>query len=237
VKIGILQADSVLEHFQSEFGDYPDMFQDMLVAAASSPIEIAHYDVEHGQYPERINECDGYVITGSKKSVYDDEDWIHQLRQYVVELNDVKKKLVGICFGHQMVALALGGVTQPASVGWGVGVHTSEVINKKNYMVPTLQNISAIVSHKDQVTKLPEGAQLLATSEFCPNSMFQIQDHILTFQGHPEFCKSYSKALMDMRQEVLGDAVYTSGIKSLEQNIQGEALAQWIIQFISGEPS
>ena len=233
MNIGILQADSVMEKFQPEFGDYPKMFEDMLKSAASNKIEIAHYDIEHGQYPASIDDCDGYVITGSKKSVYDDEPWIHQLRQYVIDLHAVKKKLVGICFGHQMVALALGGNTEPATVGWGVGVHTSQVIKQKPYMQPALASIAAIVSHKDQVTVLPQGAELLATADFCPNAMFQIEDHILTFQGHPEFHKSYSATLMNMREDILGEAVYSKGVKSLEKDIHGQVLAKWIIQFIA----
>ena len=235
MKVGVLQADSVLEQFQPEFGDYPVMFQDMLEAAAEGRMEIAHYDVEHGLYPAKITECDGYVITGSKKSVYDDEPWIHKLRQYVVDLHEAKAKLVGICFGHQMVASALGGKTEPAAAGWGVGVHSNQVFVQKNYMQPPVNTIAAIVSHKDQVTQLPEKAELLAGSDFCPNAMFQVEDHILTFQGHPEFCKPYSRALMNMRQEILGDSVYTTGIESLEQEIQGEILAKWIVQFIAGE--
>ena len=104
-------------------------------------------------------------------------------------------------------------------------------------MQPKLSVIAAIVSHKDQVTELPQDAELVATSEFCPNAMFQIGNHILTFQGHPEFCKSYSRALMDMRQDILGEATYSSGILSLDQELQSQTLARWMLRFIqsSGE--
>lgn len=241
MKIGILQADSVAEQFQPEFGNYPAMFEAVLSHAATQiddliePVEFAHYDVEHCQYPNSISDCDGYVITGSKKSVYDDEPWIHQLRQYVVSLHNAKAKLVGICFGHQMVALALGGNTEPSSRGWGVGVHTCDIVEKKPYMLPESDSLAAIVSHKDQVTELPADAELLATSEFCPNAMFQIQEHILTFQGHPEFHKPYSRALMDWRREILGEDVYSTGVASLKQEIHGDVLAQWMIRFIADQ--
>ena len=239
MKIGILQADSVVEQFQPEFGSYPAMFETVLSRAAIQiddliePVEFTHYDVEHHQYPDAISDCDGYVISGSRKSVYDDELWIHQLRQYVVSLHDAKAKLIGICFGHQMVALALGGNTEPSTRGWGVGVHTSDIIAKKSFMQPESGSLAAIVSHKDQVTELPADAELLATSEFCPNTMFQIQNHILTFQGHPEFHKSYSRALMDWRQEILGEDVYSAGVASLKVETQGDLLAQWMIRFIA----
>ena len=137
MKIGILQADAVLDQFQPEFGDYPAMFQTMLEKAAESVlemnIEVVHFDIEHGTYPDTVDECDGYIITGSKKSVYEDEPWIHRLRDYVGELHNAKAKLVGICFGHQMIALALGGSTEAADVGWGVGVHKSTIVQTSNY--------------------------------------------------------------------------------------------------------
>jgi len=235
LKVGILQADAVLPQFQAQFGNYPDMFQTLLSGAATGPIEFAVYDVEHLQYPKTLDECDGYVITGSKKSVYDDEPWIHRLRQFVLDLHQAKIRLVGICFGHQIVATALGGDTQPAAVGWGVGIHRSELVASKEFMQPPLDSIAAIVSHKDQVTRLPEGAELLAGSEFCPNAMYQVQDHILTFQGHPEFCKSYSKALMDMRQDILGSEKYQAGVSSLTQPMHAETLAQWIVRFLDSD--
>ena len=183
MKIGILQADSVLPHLQNEHGNYPEMFQKLLEEAARSiteidRLEIKHYDIEHGQYPAKIDDCDAYLITGSKKSVYDDEPWIHDLKEYVLALNKVRKKLIGICFGHQMVALALGGKTEPAEVGWGVGIHSSNVVVQKSYMNPPLSKLSAIVSHKDQVTQLPEGAELVSTSDFCPNAMYLSLIHI-----------------------------------------------------------
>ena len=233
MKIGILQADSVLEQFQPEFGNYPDMFIEALSGASEKQLEFSVYDVEHGQYPASVNDCDGYIITGSRKSVYDDELWIHELNRYVVQLHEARAKLIGICFGHQMIAMALGGRTESASVGWGVGIHENSVIIDKSYTRPNLTSIAAIVSHKDQVTILPEDAELLATSEFCPNAMFQIDNHILAFQGHPEFRKSYSQALMDMRQDILGDETYTRGVESLAKELQNQTLAKWMLGFIT----
>ncbi len=236
MKIGILKADSVLDQFQPEFGDYPDMFVRILSDAASATgidISFVTYDVEHGEYPENIDVCDGYVITGSKKSVYDDEAWIHDLQHYVVQLHEAKKKLVGVCFGHQMVAQALGGKTEPAAKGWGVGVHHSDLVASKAYMTPALAEIATIVSHKDQVTVLPPGAERLATSDFCPNSMYQVGEHIFCLQGHPEFVAGYSNALIHFRRELIGEDNFKSGIASLDQPIDGSSIAQWILRFIA----
>ncbi|MFT5561975.1 MAG: GMP synthase-like glutamine amidotransferase, partial [Litorivivens sp.] len=83
MKIGILKADSTLPQFQDEFGDYPDMFVARLSANSEVELNFETYDVEHLVYPETIDACDGYIITGSRKSVYDDEAWIHDLEDYV----------------------------------------------------------------------------------------------------------------------------------------------------------
>ena len=227
----------MLPQLQPEFGDYPFMFEGILSAAASLDpplnIEFVIYDVVALQYPADPFECDAYVITGSKYSVYDDEPWIHGLRDYVVTLAAAKIKLIGICFGHQMIALALGGHTEAADSGWGVGIHESRLLAHEDFMRPNLSSYRTIVSHKDQVSKLPDGAVLLAESEFCPYSMYRIGEHIFALQGHIEFCPDYSRALMTFRRELIGEAVYGEGIESLEQTDDRLLLARWILNFIS----
>jgi GMP synthase-like glutamine amidotransferase len=232
MKIGILKADSVLPQFQGEFGDYPDMFVARLAANSESEVTFHSYDVEHLEYPENLDDCDGYVITGSKKSVYDDEPWIHRLEQYVRVLHSAKKPLVGVCFGHQLVAQALGGKTQSAAEGWGVGVHTNQLVKQQDFMEPQLEAFRVLVSHKDQVTSLPDGAVKLASSDFCPNAMYQVDDHILCVQGHPEFVKAYSQSLINLRQEILGEELFEQGVASLEQPLDSDTLARWILNFI-----
>lgn len=231
--IGILEADPALEPLRNEFGNYVKMFKDLLNEGAEGrKLDFNVYKVLDGQYPVDLDECDGYVITGSRASVYDDEEWIRKLQHFVVKLHAAKKKLIGICFGHQLVAQALGGKTEAAEVGWGVGVHTSRVQEVKDYMLPYEQEVSLLVSHKDQVTELPDGAKLLATSDFCTHAMFQVDNHILTFQGHPEFVKGYSRGLMQLRQEILGPDTYMEGIASLEKATNEKSVARWLLAFI-----
>lgn len=232
MRIGILKADSVLKQFQPAHGDYPDMFERRLGANAKPDTTFQTYDVEHFEYPVDIDECDAYVITGSKKSVYDDEPWIKQLEAFVVRLNLARKPLAGICFGHQLVAQALGGKTEAAAVGWGVGVHESRIDQTQSYMQPALPTAKVLVSHKDQVTVLPTGASLLASSDFCPNSMYQVQEHIFCMQGHPEFRPEYSRDLMEMRREILGEEVYQAGVASLDKGLDSDVIAVWILQFL-----
>ena len=107
MKLGILKTDAVRPEWVPEFGEYPDMFIGLL-RLADPALEFRVYDVEEGVYPEDIDEVDAYLITGSKSSVYDDQPWIATLMEFVRELDRRRKKLVGICFGHQLVAQALG---------------------------------------------------------------------------------------------------------------------------------
>lgn len=231
--IGILQADSVMEQFQPDHGNYPGMFERVL-GSVDAAIKFRHYNVELGEYPEELDECDGYVITGSKKSVYDDEPWILVLSTFVRQLHQRRKKIVGICFGHQLVAEALGGKTEPARGGWAVGVHENQILKEQSFMDPPVARFALVVSHKDQVSKLPEGAELLASSDFCPIAMFRIDNHILTFQGHPEFTRAYSKDLMEFRQDILGEEKFSAGIESLGRSHDSETISRWIVRFIAG---
>lgn len=230
--IGILQTDAVRPEYIDEYGDYPDMFRRLL--SIGEGVTFTTYDVEHGEYPARIDECDGYVMTGSKRSVYDDEPWIRRLQEFVVTLHETRTRLVGVCFGHQMVAQALGGLAEPADAGWLVGIQHNDVIREEGFMSPPLpQGFNLVSSHKDQVTKLPPGAELLATSEACPNAMFRIGDHILTVQGHPEFLKAYSRELMTLRAEILGEEKVAEGMASLEGETDDAIFARWMLNFLA----
>ncbi len=234
MKIGILQIDSVRPEFQGEFGDYPTMFRAVLANAVApgETIEFRDYDVEHGELPAAIDECDAYLITGSRESVYDDLPWLRALKDFVLKLDRARKPLVGICFGHQLVAHILGGQTKPAPVGWGVGVHETKVTQRQAWMTPFRDAFNLLSSHKDQVAKLPARASLFAGNAFCPYGGFTIDEHIVTFQGHPEFVKGYSRALLELRRQLLGDAVYSAGVKSLDEPTHEGVVARWILNFI-----
>ena len=234
MRIGILKTDSVRPEFQREFGDYPAMFRQALATVADAePVEFRDYDVQHGEYPRDIDECDAYLITGSRDSVYDELPWLEELKSFVKVLDAAQHPLVGICFGHQLIAHELGGETRAAARGWAVGVHEADVIEPAGWMQPFRPSFRLLSSHKDQVVKLPPRARPFAANEFCPHGGFTIDRHIITFQGHPEFVKGYSRALMDARKEILGDEVYSKGVASLDQMIDAPLVARWILNFLA----
>lgn len=232
MKLGILKTDTVRPEWVPEFGEYPDMFA-ALLKRADPTLEFVTYDVEAGQFPNSIDEVDAYLITGSKSSVYDDKPWISSLIDFVQRLHSQKKKLVGICFGHQLVAEALGGKTRKSSKGWGVGLHRHTFVQRPAWHDQKEEVFKILVSHQDQVEKIADGAVVLAGSDFCENAVCQIGDHILTFQGHPEFVREYSRKIMDLRREMIGEEVYHNGVASLVEEPEGERIARWVVNFLN----
>ena len=231
MKIGVLKTDDVRKELVGEFGEYPEMFAELL-RSQDPNLEFETYEVQRGHYPQDIDEVDAYLITGSKTGVYEDKDWIPPLMDFVRKLHEHKKPTIGICFGHQLIAHALGGKTRKSDKGWGIGVHSYEFQETPAWMSEPQESFSLLVSHQDQVQELPPGAKVLASSEFCPLAMLQVDDHMLTFQAHPEFTKPYSESLMDLRREVFGDEVVSKGKDSLQNDIHEGTVARWMLEFL-----
>ena len=225
--IGILQTDSVLPHFVDAHGDYPQMFRELLWNVDDA-LRFTDYDVQ-STIPNEL-ECDAYLITGSRHSVYDELPWIELLVDFLRTALQAQKKVVGICFGHQLIAHYFGGRVGPAAAGWAVGVHASEVVRRAPWMNEHAQEVALLSSHKDQVLELP------LTNAFCPIAGFTMGDQVITVQGHPEFKKPYAEALMDMRQEQLGSTVYHQGIESLAAPTEEAQVARWLLDFVKERP-
>lgn len=231
MRIGILRTDTVREELVDEFGEYPDMFQALLSSVAPD-LEFIVYDVENGEYPQHLEEVDAFLMTGSKSSVYEDKEWIHRLSDFVREIHSQRKPLVGICFGHQMVAHALGGKTEKSDKGWGVGAHDALFHRLPEWHDGEDPEFVLLVSHQDQVVTPAPGTEVLAGSEFCENAVCQLGEHILTVQGHPEFIKSYSESLLNLRRETFGEDRYESGMASLARDLDRDRAARWIVNFL-----
>jgi GMP synthase-like glutamine amidotransferase len=229
--IGILEADVLDDEVIQYYGSYTDRFE-ALLSTAGPHLVFQTYSVTQQHYPENINACDAYLITGSKFSCYEDIDWIQRLEQFVVDCVALEKKLIGICFGHQLIAQALGGRVQKHTEGWGVGLASSEVLHTPPWLIPEQKQFSLLVNHQDQVTLLPRQAALVATNEFCPVAAYQVDGAIISFQGHPEFNREYLQYLANKNRQNIGEQVYQQAIQSLQQNLDHDLVAKWIINFI-----
>jgi len=239
--LGILDADTLRDDLQSEYVSYAQMmiqlFEQLpdLAIGINNKIEFKSFHVRNGVYPAHMDECDAYLITGSKSSAYDDEPWIHDLSDYIKTLYQQNKKMLGICFGHQLIAQSLGGKTQLAPQGWGIGVHSYAVNPNAEVkkILPDLKNgFSLLVSHRDQVTIIPPQAQKVASSEFCPNAAYMISNKVLCFQGHPEFTPAYANALMQARKDIIEPNVFEKGQACLHEQTQHLSVAKSMLAFV-----
>lgn len=229
-KVGLLECDHVREELLPIAGDYREMFP-ALFSQVASDWEFMFYDVCNGHFPGSAAECDVYVCTGSKFSVYDQEPWIERLKVFVKEIYDSGRKYLGICFGHQMLAEALGGKVQKLAVGWCVGVHNFQVLSHEEWMVPARTSFNLLMMCQDQVMEMPPDSTLLAETQDCPIGMFRVGDHMIGIQAHPEFPKAYERALMEIRTERIGKTKVEMGIVSLELPLHELTFANWLKNF------
>jgi GMP synthase (glutamine-hydrolysing) len=232
MRLAILKTDTVVPELAAEYGQYSDMFM-RLLGGLDPTLEFAVYDVERGEWPEQIKSADAYLITGSKAGAYDPLPWIPPLETFIRALHEERRKLLGICFGHQIVAQALGGRVQCSDKGWGVGLHEAEMLAAPPWHDGGTPQFRWLVSHQDQVVERPSDAIRVAGSDFCENAICQIGDHILTLQGHPEFDPGYSRALLERRRERIGEARYQAGIASLASAPERERIGRWMVNFLS----
>jgi len=232
LRICILETDILRPELVDRYQGYGRMFERLF---AQQPIaaEFSLYNVVEGCYPLDDERYDAYLVTGSKADSFGSDPWIQTLKSYLLERYERGEKLLGICFGHQLLALLLGGKSERAHQGWGVGIHRYQLAEQPAWMQPSVDELTLLISHQDQVTTLPANATLIASSEFCPIAAYAINDQVLCFQGHPEFIHDYSRVLLEIRQQHLGEQVYRQGVDSLQHPHQGTTVAEWMMRFVA----
>ena len=226
VTVGLLMMGHVPPHVQHIGGDYPDLYRALLEPLGA---EVVSYDIDEGRLPDRLDECDVWLGSPSRSSTYDDLAWIPDAEELLRRIIAAERPFVGICFGHQMLAQALGGRVAKSAGGWGVGVQDYEVVGHPRFLGPAAPaTVGAIASHQDQVVEVPPGATIWATSEYCPNAGMTVGERAWTFQGHPEFTAELADAIYASRVELLGADVVERARRSLARRTSRELLGQLI---------
>ncbi len=193
MKIGILQTGLCPDDLVQEHGEYDIMFEQFLDGYG---FEFESYRVLEGNLPSSVKDANGWLITGSKFGAYEDHDWIPPLEVFLRDAYAQEVPIVGICFGHQVLAQALGGKVEKFSGGWSVG--------KQRYIIDGLkEGIDLMAWHQDQVVELPAGSKAVGSSPFCKYAVIAYGNKALTVQPHPEFGKEFVGSLFKARKDVL----------------------------------
>ena len=224
MKVAILETGRPPAALVEQFGDYPAMFERML----GPGYEIDRFDVAAGEYPADPSSHDAYLITGSPAGVYDPLPWIEPLKDFLRAARD--RKMIGICFGHQIMAEALGGHVEKSDKGWGIGLQSYDIDRIEPWM-DRAATISVPASHQDQVINQPPNTEVIASSDFTPFAALAWTDRpAFSVQFHPEFEPDYAKELIAARRERMPDP--DGAIASLDKPNDNGLVAAWIRRFL-----
>ena len=231
INLGILQVNhDKSEDIGDKFPDDAHRFRN-LFDELETRFKYKVYMTIGDELPKDINEQDAYLITGSPLSVRDDHSFSKKLYEFIRNCDQNKKPLIGSCFGHQAIAVALGGIVSKSSIKWNVGIEKTKFENFMPWMKPK-NNLSLYVFHEDQVSVMPDDCKLLGSTQNCPISSFSKGNHIFTTQSHPEFDYTFMKTIVEKYKDILGTKIFDQAIKSLSNHVNGNTFSLWCENFI-----
>lgn len=226
MKIGILQTGRAPEKLRPAHGDYQKMSQDLLGLHSDF---VHHYAVQDGEIPLSVTDCDAWFITGSRHGVYESHEWIPPLEDFIRSAKAENRKMVGVCFGHQIMAQALGGSVEKFEGGFSVGAVRYNLIDISNKG----KQETLYAYHQDQVVKPPNDAVVIMTSDFCENAGLAYGDWGLSYQPHPEFSREYMEDLIEVRKGSLFSAAFASKSIATLSEPTGQSVKNRIRQFLN----
>jgi len=220
MKIGILMTGHAIPEFEKDFGDYDKLFARLL---AGHGFEFVDFDIEGGVFPPGPEAADGWLITGSRHGAYEDHPWIPPLEQLIRDIYADGRPLVGVCFGHQIIAQALGGKVEKFGGGWSVGRTTYEIDGHETALNAW---------HQDQVTEVPDGAEVIGSSDFCANAALLYGNKVYSVQPHPEFTAPMVDMLVKRRGKgVVPDALLAGASTQLDAPVDNADIAARMAAF------
>jgi GMP synthase (glutamine-hydrolysing) len=221
MKIGILQTGRALEHIVERHGDFDTLFQQLLNGQGFS---FQAYAVLDDEFPQTPTECDGWLITGSRFSAYEDLPWIATLETFLRKAYAADVPIVGICFGHQILAQAFGGKVEKYKGGWGVG--------PQDYQFDGIEETVTINAwHQDQVTELPKDSCAVGRSEFCTNAAILYGEKAYSIQAHPEFTNDFMSDLIEAKGSLVPAEIIEAAEKQLKAASPSPEVVAQIVSF------
>ncbi len=232
IKLGILQTnhDKTVE-VGDAFPDDAHRFRD-LFDAQDDRFQYRVYMTIGGELPKDLAEQDGFLITGSPLSVLDQHIFTDDLMNFIRLCDAEKKPLIGACFGHQAIALALGGQVERSDQGYNIGIEETQFHGQRSWMDPGADRLLMYMSHEDAVTQLPSGCELLGSTPRCENASFAKGDHILTTQAHPEFSPAFMEGILRFTEDKLPATDRQVAWDSLDQEAEGHVFGHWCTNLI-----
>jgi GMP synthase (glutamine-hydrolysing) len=223
--LGILQTGHVPDQVADRDGTYSDLFARLF---AHRGFTLTTWSVVDMTFPDGPGAADAWLVTGSRHGAYEDHPWIGPLEALIREIRDAEIPLVGICFGHQIIAQALGGRVEKFAGGWSVGRRVYEIGGRE---------VALNAWHQDQVVRLPEGATVLGRNDFTAAAAMAVGPRILTVQPHPEFPASVVETLIAHRSATVPDDRLDEARAGLAQPTDNRLIADWLADVLEGAPA
>ena len=225
MKIGILITGHPPDELSGN-GRYDAYFRRLLGEEAFSYVS---YSVVDGEMPSGVHDADGWLITGSKHGAYEDHPWIPPLEDFIRDCYAARVPMIGVCFGHQIIAQAMGGKVEKFSGGWSIGPVDYQ-INGETFAINAW--------HQDQVVERPANAKVIGATDFCANAALLYDDLFWTIQPHPEYQNDFIDGLIRYRGKgLVPDDQLDAARAKLDTKLDSPKIAEQMTAFFKKERS